>query len=151
MRSTQSAQIVPGTKRKPRSSSDSEHRRARGAYLCGARDRVRLVAQAQLPHLVLSKCEHGARLWKKNDTQEGKSRCGFGTGCGTKGPHSSQSSSLAGKNAVDGLIPKVAERMAQAQAIYFTASPPGYAGPVPEALHAFPTGEAPTRLRGASF
>ena len=39
-----------------------------GGHLCGAGHSVRLVAEAQLPHLVLPERKHGARFWKERTT-----------------------------------------------------------------------------------
>lgn len=48
-------------------------RQEREQHLCGARDSVCLVAEAELAHLVLSKRKHGARLWKERTvSQKGK-------------------------------------------------------------------------------
>lgn len=74
----------PGVEKPTLSPQTGEHSRLagrRGArYLCGARDGVRLVAQAQLPHLVLPERKHGAGFWKermipqREDNAEGSER-----------------------------------------------------------------------------
>lgn len=46
----------------------------RGQHLRGAGDGVGLVAEAQLPHLVLSKGKHGARFWKERTTSLAKGK-----------------------------------------------------------------------------
>lgn len=62
-----------------------------------------------------------------------------------------KSSPFARKNASEMvLIPKGGGADGSEQS-HFTASPPGNRPAVGEALHALPTGEASTRLSGASF
>lgn len=52
----------------------AEAPRGRGPHLRGAGHGVGLVAEAQLPHLVLSKGKHRARFWKEKMTSLAKGK-----------------------------------------------------------------------------